>query len=169
MLQAEVARGFSGAVTVARGRTTLLDKAYGEERGTAMRSDTRFWIASAGKPFTSAAVLKCKEKGLLGLDDPISRFFPAAPPDKRAITVRQLLAHLSGFDQSYVSENLTEGQVAHPQPRHGWPAGGSRYTADCACPWLGRAPPSRHGRTSGAKLGVGKASASVDRHEPFGY
>ena len=135
-LQTEVTNGFSGAVLVTRGQKTILDKAYGAERNVSMRPNTRFWIASAGKQFTSAAVLKCKEKGLLKLDDPISRFFPATPPDKRAITVRQLLAHTSGLGQSYVSEGVADRQTAVDrmlsealvdQPRHDFHYSNSNY------------------------------------------
>jgi CubicO group peptidase (beta-lactamase class C family) len=97
---------------VARGGRTILDKAYGAERGLPVQTDTRFWIASGGKQFTSAAILKCKEEGLLELDDSIVKFFPGAPADKRAITIRQLLAHLSGLGQSYVSEGAGDRQTA---------------------------------------------------------
>jgi len=106
-LEAEAARGFSGAVLVVRGDRILVDAAYGAERGAPMRRNSRFWIASAGKQFTSAAVLKLRDRGLLTLDDPLEKFFPDAPDDKRTITVRQLLSHTSGFDQSYASEELT--------------------------------------------------------------
>lgn len=77
-----------------------------------MLPNSRFWIASAGKQFTSAAVLKCAERGWLSLDDRISRFFPSAPSDKRAITVRELLSHTSGFGQSYASEGQIERAAA---------------------------------------------------------
>jgi len=112
--QEEVARGFSGVVLVARGDTAVV-KAFGAERGKTVRADTRFWIASAAKQFTSAAILKCAEKGLLELADPLSKFLPNAPQDKRMITVRHLLAHLSGLEQSYVSEGLAERQAAVDQ------------------------------------------------------
>jgi CubicO group peptidase (beta-lactamase class C family) len=104
IVRSEVARGFSGAVLVARGDTVLLDKGYGAIKGVAIRSDSKFWISSTGKQFASAAVLACRDEGWLTLDDPVARFFPDAPADKRAITIRQLLSHLSGFAQSYVSE-----------------------------------------------------------------
>jgi len=111
-LQEEVGKGFSGAVLVARGSSKILDKAYGSVRGVPVRTNTRFWIASGGKQFTSAAILKCQEKGWLRLDDPITRFFPNAPADKRTITVRQLLSHLSGLGQSYASEGVSDRQTA---------------------------------------------------------
>jgi CubicO group peptidase (beta-lactamase class C family) len=100
----DVAKGFSGAVLVARDDTFVLDKGYGAIGGRAMGADTKFWIASAGKQFTSVAILKCAERGWLKLEQPISQFFPQLPPDKRAITIRELLAHLSGLDQTYASE-----------------------------------------------------------------
>ncbi len=112
VLQAEVSNGFSGAVLVARGSSLITDKAYGTERRTLLTTETRFWIASVGKQFTSAAILKCREQGLLRLDDPIARFFPGASADKRPITVRQLLVHLSGLGQSYVSEGAVDRQTA---------------------------------------------------------
>ena len=103
----EVPIGFSGAVLIAKGDEILLNRGYGALRGVPMRADSRFWIASAGKQFTSAAILKCAERGLLNLEEPMSRFIPDAPADKRTITVKQLLAHLSGLGQSYVSEGST--------------------------------------------------------------
>lgn len=101
--RSEMAHGFSGAVLVARGDRVLLDEGYGK----GITKDARFWIASSGKQFASAAILKCLEKGWLTLDDPLSRFFPNAPADKRAITIRQLLSHTSGLDQTYASEGAT--------------------------------------------------------------
>ena len=111
-IRAEVARGFSGAVLVTRSGQALVDRGYGSLRGSAVRKDSRFWIASVGKSFTSAAVLLCRDRGLLTLDDPLSRFFPEAPADKRGITVRQLLSHTSGFGQSYVSEDASDRATA---------------------------------------------------------
>jgi CubicO group peptidase (beta-lactamase class C family) len=92
--------------------TITFDQGYGAERRVQMRPNSRFWIASAGKQFTSAAILKLAERGRLNLDDHISRFFPDAPVDKRVITIRELLSHTSGFGQSYVSEGVTDRAVA---------------------------------------------------------
>ncbi|HET6890006.1 MAG TPA: serine hydrolase domain-containing protein [Pyrinomonadaceae bacterium] len=111
-MEEEVRKGFSGAVLVARGKAIMLDRAYGSIRGIPVRTGTRFWIASAAKQFVSASILKCVERGLLNLSDPISKFFPDAPTEKRTISVEQLLAHLSGLDQSYVSEGLSDRETA---------------------------------------------------------
>src|SRR5262249_44341448 len=75
-------------------------------------ADTKFWIASTAKQFTSAAVLWCQQKGLLGLEDHLSKFFPSAPADKRSITIQQLLTHSSGLPQSYVSESAKDRDAA---------------------------------------------------------
>ena len=99
-----VSQGFAGAVLVAGHGKILINQGFGSEKGVRITQNTRFWIASAGKQFTSTAILKCQERGLLSLEDKISRFFPAAPQDKRSITVEQLVRHSSGLGQSYVSE-----------------------------------------------------------------
>jgi CubicO group peptidase (beta-lactamase class C family) len=106
------AEGFSGAVLVARGRKVVFDHAYGAPHGTALTTQSRFWIASAGKQFVSTAVLTCVDRGRLTLDDPLVRFFPDAPADKRAITVRQLLSHTSGLGQSYTGEDQPDRATA---------------------------------------------------------
>jgi CubicO group peptidase (beta-lactamase class C family) len=75
-LGAETQKGFSGAVLVMQRDAILLDRGYGAMLGAPVRAGSKFWIASAGKQFVSAAILKCRDRGLLSLDDPVSRFFP---------------------------------------------------------------------------------------------
>ena len=111
-IEEEVRKGFSGAVLVARGKYRIVDRGYGSVRSSPVRSETRFWIASAAKQFVSASILKLVERGLLDLRDPLAKFFRDAPADKRTITVEQLLAHLSGLDNSYVSEGLADRDTA---------------------------------------------------------
>ncbi|MDJ0851971.1 MAG: serine hydrolase domain-containing protein [Myxococcota bacterium] len=48
------------------------------ERGRPMQLDTRFRMASMTKPVTATAALILVEDGRLGLDDPVSRYIPAA-------------------------------------------------------------------------------------------
>lgn len=103
LMAAAVKDGFSGAVLVRRKGAALIDGGYGGRR-----RDDRFWIASGGKQFVSAAVVKLEGQGRLTLADPLSRFFPEAPADKAPITLRQLLSHTSGLDQSYVSEDKAD-------------------------------------------------------------
>ena len=57
--------------------------------------DSVFDLASVSKQFTAAAVMLLRRKGLLDLDDEITRFFPALP--YKGVTIRHLLTHTSGL------------------------------------------------------------------------
>lgn len=63
---------------------------------------TVYEIGSNTKQFTAVAVMMLVEEGKIGLDDPVTRYFPAAPPFWSAITVRHLLTHTGGI-QNHVA------------------------------------------------------------------
>src|SRR5262249_21939050 len=73
--------------------------------GAPVDPDTIFRIASMTKSFTALAILKLRDDGKLGLDEPAARYVPEltslpyptrdAPP----ITVRHLLSHGAGFPE----------------------------------------------------------------------
>ena len=82
--------------------------------GSAMTTDSVFWIASMTKAITSTAAMQLVEQGRLSLDGPIADVLPelAAPqvlegfdaageprlrPAARPITLRHLLTHTAGF------------------------------------------------------------------------
>jgi CubicO group peptidase (beta-lactamase class C family) len=120
--------GYSGAVLVAMHGEVVLDQGYGladRARGTPFTADSLFDIASISKPFTAAAVLRLEMQGKLKVEDPISRFFPEAPPDKAKITLHQLLTHTAGLPESlgpeyehlsrhHFLERLFAVRLAHP-------------------------------------------------------
>jgi CubicO group peptidase (beta-lactamase class C family) len=59
-----------------------------------------FHMASMAKLFTGTGIMQLWEKGLLDLDEPISRYldwFQMAEPGASLITTRQLLTHTSGM------------------------------------------------------------------------
>lgn len=128
----ETESGFSGSIVIGRGNQIILEKAYGELNGYRFESNTRFWISSTGKQFVSASVMRAQEKGLLDIDDGLSEFFPQVPEDKKTITIRQLLTHMSGFSQSYVSEQVFSGDEAASailaEAAAGRPGEGFRYS-----------------------------------------
>ena len=70
------------------------------EHQVPVRHDTLFQSASLGKQFTATAMLMLAERGRISLDDPISQYLPAGPPDWAPITVRELLDHTSGIHDS---------------------------------------------------------------------
>ena len=63
--------------------------------------DDIFSLASIGKTYTATAILKLAEEGVLNIDDNISNYQPAEiidnAPNGDKVTIRQLLAHTSGF------------------------------------------------------------------------
>jgi CubicO group peptidase (beta-lactamase class C family) len=127
-----VPKGFSGVVLVMSGAKPLLYRGYGTIAGRAVRRDDRFWIASAGKQFAAAAIMRLVERGRIRLDDSLIRFFPDAPADKASITIRQLLSHTSGLGQSYASEEQPDRSSAVArmlaEPLQGPPGSGFRYS-----------------------------------------
>jgi CubicO group peptidase (beta-lactamase class C family) len=60
-------------------------------------AQTLFDIGSITKSFTATAILQLMEQQKLRPEDPLSRFFPEAPADKKDITLHQLLTHSSGL------------------------------------------------------------------------
>jgi len=80
-----------------RGTTCL--RAYGRadlENAVPVTGESVFWVMSVNKEFTAASVMLLAERGLLGLDDPLSRYLPTYPWAQR-VTIRQLLSHTSGI------------------------------------------------------------------------
>jgi len=72
------------------------------ESGRRVTSDTVFRWASLTKPLTSVATLALVERGVLNLDDPVTKFIPDFRPklasgEEPAIAVRHLLTHTSGL------------------------------------------------------------------------
>jgi CubicO group peptidase (beta-lactamase class C family) len=59
--------------------------------------DTVFSLHSVSKQFTAAGILLLVERGKVGLDDPVSRYFNGTPEAWKGITVRHLLTHTSGL------------------------------------------------------------------------
>jgi CubicO group peptidase (beta-lactamase class C family) len=109
LLDASERDGFSGAVLIARGDSIL----YERSRGAAARTGIApgrlaFWLASDSKQFTATAVMRLAETGRLRVEDSLGRFFPRVPPDKRAITVHQLLTHTSGLPHAYAADGIPE-------------------------------------------------------------
>ncbi|MBQ8953150.1 MAG: aminoacyl-tRNA hydrolase, partial [Clostridia bacterium] len=77
------------------------------EAGRKMTRDTTFRLASMTKPVTGVAVMILKERGLIGLDDPVDKYLPELGQWRvaggealaRPVTIRDLLTHSSGLGQ----------------------------------------------------------------------
>lgn len=94
---------FSGVVLVAKGDRIIVNRAYGladQEWKAPNRTDTLFHMASVGKMFTAAAVLKLAGEGKLSLDDSLAKWVPEYPHAEAAkITLRHLLTHSAGIGE----------------------------------------------------------------------
>ena len=99
-LHALEAKGFSGVVRVDRDGATILEKGYGlanRAERRAFEPSTVVQIGSNTKDFTLVALLQLQERGRLDMRDSLAKYFPAAPADKRGITLAQLANHRAGF------------------------------------------------------------------------
>jgi CubicO group peptidase (beta-lactamase class C family) len=110
----------AGIVTLVarRGEIVYLDK-YGYQNIEAevpMMLDTIFRIYSMTKPITSVALMMLFERGLVRLEDPVSKFIPQFKDTKvhgkcgtlvdliREITVHDLLTHTAGLSYGGIEE-----------------------------------------------------------------
>lgn len=92
-------QNFHGSVFVAKDGEVLLNKGYGFadfEQNTNNISQTKFAIGSITKQFTAMAIMQLNEKGLLNVEDKISKYFPDFP-NGDSITIHNLLTHTSGL------------------------------------------------------------------------
>lgn len=100
------------ALAIVKKGRVLAAKGYGfanVEHHVPVGPETIFQSGSLGKQFTAAAVMLLVEQGKVGLEDPVTKFFPEAPDSWQKITVRHLLTHTSGIPDY---EGIKEGPAA---------------------------------------------------------
>src|SRR5688572_14225758 len=89
------------ALAITRGGRVVQVSGYGlDSNGRPVTRDTPFYIGSASRAMTAAAVMQLVEAGRIELDAPVRRYLPEftlADPRVERITVRQLLNHTSGM------------------------------------------------------------------------
>jgi CubicO group peptidase (beta-lactamase class C family) len=79
-------------------------------RSRAWRSDTLVNVFSVGKALAGLCVLMLVSRGLLELDEPVSRCWPEfAAAGKETISIRQLLSHQAGL--AAIGRELPEGAL----------------------------------------------------------
>ena len=139
ILESAVSRGdvpgVAAAATTADG--TVYEGGFGERAvgsGLSMSPDTVGWIASMTKAVTGAAAMQLVEQGRLDLDGPASDVIPylgevgvlegfdeegqpKTRPPKRAITLRHLLTHTSGFAYEIWNKDVLAYQTAKGVPQ----------------------------------------------------
>jgi CubicO group peptidase (beta-lactamase class C family) len=90
--------GLRGAVLLQRGNEDLVASAAGATgSGGGCSLGTRFQVSSMSKQFTAAAVLLLADRGVLSVDDPVSRWLDGCPAAWKPITVHHLLSIPAGW------------------------------------------------------------------------
>ncbi len=92
-------------VGVSRNGAVIYEHGYGMaslERKVPITSSTVFPLASITKSFTAMSVLLAAERGLLSLDDEVSKYIPEWSDREHHVTIRHLLTHTSGLRDAYV-------------------------------------------------------------------
>ncbi len=92
----------AGAIAAGRGEELFMYEAGGFVSyfdGALLVSDTTlFDMASMTKIMsTTMCALKLMDKGLLSPSDTLGKYFPFVPDDKKDVTVKQLMTHVSGL------------------------------------------------------------------------
>ena len=91
------------AVLISKEGRILYQNAYGYsnlENDVPLKTDAKFRIASVSKQFTAAAILNLQEKGLLNVNDRVSKYIPELPRSNE-VTIHHLLTHTSGLQESW--------------------------------------------------------------------
>ena len=78
---------------------------------TAVTADTLFSVGSISKTFVAALAGRLAARGMIGLDDPLSKYVPTFP-NAANISLRQLLNHTSGIKDLF--QNLSPAITARP-------------------------------------------------------
>ncbi|WP_066507750.1 serine hydrolase [Abyssisolibacter fermentans] len=97
-------RNFHGSVLVAKDGKVLLDQGYGFadfKQNIMNKPQTKFAIGSVTKQFTAMAVMQLCEKGLINVEDKVSKYLSDFP-NGDIITIHNLLSQTSGL------KNFTE-------------------------------------------------------------
>ena len=74
--------------------------------------NTLFNIASITKSITAVGIMKLVEENRLKLEYPLSKFFTDVPADKAAITLKMLLSHRTGLQQTYPLDGTSDSDQA---------------------------------------------------------
>jgi CubicO group peptidase (beta-lactamase class C family) len=88
------------ALLVSRAGQVIRAQGYGlanVELQVPVKPETIFQSGSVGKQFTATAIMILVEEGKIGLEDPLTKYFPDAPPSWKKVTIRELLSHTAGF------------------------------------------------------------------------
>ncbi len=91
---------FNGNIIVAKNNKIIYQNEFGytdASKTKALNRNSIFNIGSIGKEFNAVAIMILKEKGMLNLDDKLSKFELQLPDWSTKVTIRHLLKYTSGL------------------------------------------------------------------------
>lgn len=91
---------FNGNILVSKNNKIIYQKSFGftdETKQTALNNKSIFNIGSIAKEFNAVSIMILAERGLLNLDDPISKFNLGLPKWEEKVTIRHLINYASGI------------------------------------------------------------------------
>jgi CubicO group peptidase (beta-lactamase class C family) len=141
-------------VEVKQGDEVLMEKAYGYAqkydynhhllaKPDKMTTGTMFDIASLTKMVgTTTSIMLLVDRGLIHIDDPVSKYVPAfGSPDKASITIRNLLTHTAGlydwYPMYYRASNKEQTFKLIDELPLAYPVGAGRHYSDLGFTVLG--------------------------------
>lgn len=97
---------FSGSVLIALDGKIILKKGYGMadyEKRIPNTPGTELKIASVTKPFTATAIMMLEERGLLSINDPVSKYISDFKLGEK-ITIHHLISMTSGISDNIMDD-----------------------------------------------------------------
>ncbi|MFC4686131.1 serine hydrolase [Epilithonimonas pallida] len=108
---------FNGNVLVAKNNKIIYQKSFGftdETKQTLLNKKSIFNIGSIAKEFNAVSIMILLERGLLDLDDPISKFNLGLPKWAEKVTIRHLINYASGIPR------IENGLIAPKNDDEAW-------------------------------------------------
>ncbi len=111
-----------GSVTmIAKGNQVIYQRAAGKldrENAIDMQLDTIFRLSSVTKPIVSVAAMRLIERGLISLEQPVTRWLKDFRPrlqngNEPVITIHHLLAHMSGLSYGFLEPENSKYHSLH--------------------------------------------------------
>jgi CubicO group peptidase (beta-lactamase class C family) len=101
-------------LVVIKSGKVVFQKPYGFanlETRQPVTNDTIFGLGSITKTFTALALLSLVDKGLVGLDDPLSKYIDGLTPEYKPLTIRQLASMTAGVPAKLSQEVFWKQQL----------------------------------------------------------
>ncbi len=102
------------SLTIIKAGKVVFQKPYGYqnlETRQPTTNDTIFGLGSLTKTFTAIALLSLVDKGLVGLEDPLSKYVDGLTPEYKSLTIRQLASMTAGVPSKISQEVVWRDQL----------------------------------------------------------